>query len=127
MSDVAPATWRASQRAKDEPFWQQVIDEREAWVLKQNFGRMGDNVVMGRLVKPTDWATAVAEARRRPADWVVQQCFEVAPLDFATGPQYPAVGAYLINGRFVGYYSRVAPEPFLTHQAIYVPTVIETV
>jgi len=125
LRSVAPETWRVSQRQTDEPFWQQVLEQRAAWVLKQNFGRMGDNVVMGRLVNPTEWAAALTEARRRPADWVVQQCFDVAPLAFTAGQQYPAVGAYLINGRFVGYYSRVAPEPFLTHQAIYVPTVIE--
>ncbi len=125
LRSVAPATWRVAQRQADEPLWQNVLDQREAWVLKQNFGRMGDNVIMGRLVSPVEWAAALAEARRRPSDWVVQQCFDVAPLEFAAGKQYPAVGAYLINGRFVGYYSRVAPEPFLTHQAIYVPTVIE--
>lgn len=125
LHEVAPITFEAARQAESSEFWCELESQRPQWVLKQNFGRMGDNVVMGSLVTEAEWTAALAEVRKRPADWVVQRCFEVAPLDFAAGPQYPAVGAYLINGRFVGYYSRVAPAPFLTHQAIYVPTVID--
>jgi glutathionylspermidine synthase len=125
LHEVAPTTYEASRQIENSNFWGAVETERPQWVLKQNFGRMGDNVVMGSLMADAPWSLALAEVRKRPNDWVVQRCFEVAALDFAAGPQYPAVGAYLINGRFVGYYSRVAPAPFLTHQAIYVPTVID--
>ena len=125
LREVAPTTFEAAGKMEDLDFCRDLETQRSQWVLKQNFGRMGDNVVMGRLVTEAQWLAALVEVRKRPQDWVIQHCFEVAPLDFAAGPQYPAVGAYLINGRFVGYYSRVAPAPFLTHQAIYVPTVID--
>lgn len=124
LHEVAPTTYEAAREIQNADFWRDLEAQRSQWVLKQNFGRMGDNVVMGSLVTDAQWSTTLAEVRKRPSDWVVQRCFAVAPLEFAAGPQYPAVGAYLINGRFVGYYSRVAPAPFLTHQAIYVPTVI---
>ncbi len=99
--------------------------ESQKWVIKQNFGRMGENVVMGSLVSPQHWDEAIAYAAVHPGDHVIQECFEVSPLAFSHGPLYPAIGAFVINGRFAGYYSRVAPTPFLTHQATYVPTVVD--
>jgi hypothetical protein len=125
LQEVAPETMRLGERWTDDSLRRELEGDPPGWVLKQNFGRMGDNVVMGSLVPATEWQAALREVGRQPAAWVAQRCFAVAPVDFARGPLYPAVGAYLINGRFVGYYSRVAPAPFLTHQATYVPTVID--
>jgi glutathionylspermidine synthase len=100
-------------------------DEREAWVLKRAFGRMGDAVVMGSLSTPKSWDEALAEAAREPRDWCVQDCFRVLPLDFEGGPLYPTLGAFVVNGRFAGYYSRAATRPFLTHEALHVATVVQ--
>ena len=102
-----------------------LLDRPSDWVIKENFGRMGENVVMGSLVTPQHWQSAIHYAKSKPADHVIQRCFGVTPMQFSNGPLYPAIGAFVINGRFAGYYSRVAAEPFLTHQATYVPTVID--
>ncbi len=99
--------------------------EPSAWVVKECFGRMGDAVAMGSLVKESEWEEAIRAALKQPDQFIVQRCFRVSPLEFAQGPLYPAIGAFLINGRFAGYYSRVAALPFLTHEASYVPTVVE--
>jgi hypothetical protein len=56
----------------------------------------------------------------------VQERFEVAPLAFSVGPLYPTIGAYVVNGSFAGYYSRVAPRPFLDHEALHVATLVRT-
>jgi len=125
LAEIAPETVCLAEQWSDDSFRKELEGQRSAWVLKQNFGRMGDNVVMGSLVNETDWKAALTEVGKQPGSWVAQRCFGVAPVAFAAGPLYPAVGAYLINGRFVGYYSRVAAAPFLTHQATYVPTVID--
>ncbi|MBL8891170.1 MAG: glutathionylspermidine synthase family protein [Planctomycetaceae bacterium] len=125
LRELAPATYEASRYSESGGDWSSLETQRQGWVLKQNFGRMGDNVVMGGLVSDAQWTAALNDVRRRPQDWIIQRCFEVAPVNFSNGAQYPALGAYLINGRFVGYYSRVAPAPFHTHQAIFVPTVID--
>lgn len=103
----------------------QLRSEPSQWVLKQSFGRMGDTVVMGSLVTPQEWNEAIGKALKQPQQYILQQRFDVQPLQFSCGPLYPAIGPYLINGRFAGYYSRVAPQPFLTHQAYYVPTVVQ--
>lgn len=104
----------------------QLRSQPSDWVLKESFGRMGENVVMGSLVNASEWDEAIRHAEKHPDRFIAQRCFEVEPLAFSQGPLYPALGAFLINGRFVGYYSRVAPTPFLTHQASYVPTVVES-
>jgi glutathionylspermidine synthase len=102
-----------------------LMDERERWVIKRAFGRMGDSVVIGALVAETVWATSIAEAVRAPAEFCIQERFDVRPLAFEAGVLYPAVGAFLVNGRFAGYYSRVAPQPLITHEAFHVATLVE--
>jgi glutathionylspermidine synthase len=102
-----------------------LVDERERWVLKRAFGRMGDSVVIGALVPEAVWAASLAEAVRAPAEFCIQERFDVRPLSFEAGVFYPAVGAFLVNGRFAGYYSRVAPQPLITHEAFHVATLVE--
>jgi len=113
---------------RTEPFAASLLerlrDEPESWVLKQAFGRMGDSVVMGNLVPPKEWEATLAEALRKPADWLAQERFDVVPVDFEGGPLYPALGAYVVNGRFAGYYSRAAPKPLITHEAYHVATLV---
>jgi glutathionylspermidine synthase len=100
--------------------------ERERWVLKRAFGRMGDAVVLGSLVTAREWDRALADAAREPHAYCIQERFRVEPVGFGSGPLYPAIGAYLVNGRFAGYYSRVAPRPFITHEAHHVATLVRT-
>lgn len=101
-------------------------DERHRWVLKRMFGRMGDAVVIGSLSTDVEWDQALTEAARAPADWCVQERFIVSPVEFATGPLFPAVGAFVVNGRFAGYYSRAARRPLVTHEAYHVATLVQT-
>jgi glutathionylspermidine synthase len=103
-----------------------VSGERDRWVLKRAFGRMGDAVVMGNLATAGEWEAGLREAARAPSEWCLQERFEVAPLVFEAGSLYPTLGAFLVNGRFAGYYSRAAPRPFLTHEAFHVATVVRS-
>lgn len=104
---------------------EELRDHRERWVLKRSFGRMGDSVVLGSLVSEKEWEDTVKEALLAPRDFCAQECFSVRPVEFAAGPMYPAVGAYLVNGRFAGYYSRAAPRPLITHEAYHVATLVQ--
>jgi glutathionylspermidine synthase len=101
-------------------------NERERWVLKRAFGRMGDAVVLGALATEREWGEALREAVTRPDEWCVQERFHVEPIPFRQGTLYPTLGAFLVNGRFAGYYSRAAPRPFLTHEAYHVATLVQT-
>ena len=102
-----------------------LLAERERWVLKRAFGRMGDAVVMGCLSTEQEWGAALAEAAKAPGEWCVQERFVVRPLAFDAGMLYPAVGAFVVNGRFAGYYSRAAARPFITHEAFHVGTLVQ--
>jgi hypothetical protein len=105
----------------------QLLDEREQWVLKQMFGRMGDAVVIGRRVSPMEWQAAIAKAEKQPSEWIVQRAFRPLALPIANGVRhYPALGVYLVNGEFAGYYSRADEVGFTTHEAHYVVTAVES-
>jgi hypothetical protein len=120
IRDHAPGTERFQPLQRDR--W---VAEQPRWVLKEAFGRMGDNVVIGALVKSDEWIRALDEATKRPDDFLMQERFEVAPLAFEQGPLYPALGAFVVNGRFAGYYSRAAAQPLITHEAYHVATIVE--
>jgi glutathionylspermidine synthase len=135
------ALWRDSASAEDRalidrhcpltlPFEAtgaaRLRDERERWVLKRAFGRMGDSVVIGGLATAKEWDAAIREALRTPREFCVQERFVAMPLQFAAGPMYPAIGAYIVNGRFAGYYSRAAPRPITTHEAAHVATLVRS-
>jgi glutathionylspermidine synthase len=116
----SPRTWTFA------PEWHDCLrTEPERWVLKRVFGRMGDAVVMGSLVSSKVWEDTLREAAQHPREWCVQECFTVSRLAFNAGEMYPTLGAYVVQGRFAGYYSRVAPRPFLTHEALHVATVLD--
>jgi glutathionylspermidine synthase len=113
---------------RTEPFQPSQVEmlreERGGWVLKRAFGRMGDSVVIGDLCTQKEWDEALAEAVLTPREFCIQERFAVRPLAFAAGPMYPAVGAFLVNGRFAGYYSRAAARPLITHEAYHVATLV---
>ncbi|HUP47143.1 MAG TPA: glutathionylspermidine synthase family protein [Thermoanaerobaculia bacterium] len=115
--------WTESFDAGNVP---RLIAERERWVLKGAFGRMGDTVVIGALVTEKEWSEALARASVAPRDFCVQERFHVRPLLFEQGPLYPTIGAYVVNGRFAGYYSRAAARPLITHEAFHVATAVAT-
>lgn len=113
---------------RTEPFRPERLDayadEQERWVCKRAFGRMGDAVVLGSLVSAAEWRRVLEQAARAPHESCMQERFRVRSVDFDAGPVYPALGAYLVNGRFAGYYSRVARRPFITHEAPHVATLV---
>src|SRR5690606_14109340 len=96
------------------------------WVIKRAFGRMGDSVVIGALSTAAEWNAALAEASAAPRAFCIQERFAATPLDFEAGPLFPAIGAFLVNGRFAGYYSRAAPRPLIAHEALHVATLVQT-
>ncbi len=100
-------------------------DERARWVLKRAFGRMGDSVVVGALATEREWDETLTEASRAPGEWCMQERFVVRAVRFETGPLFPALGAFVVNGRFAGYYTRAAARPLITHEAYHVATLVQ--
>jgi hypothetical protein len=75
--------------------------EREAWVLKTDYGCEGEDVIVGAEVAPAVWAEALAKAL--PRRWVAQRRFQ--PRRDAEGAAVN-YGVYVIAGRAAGLYCR---------------------
>jgi len=102
-------------------------EQRENWVLKKLYGRMGDSVAIGRMCTPEVWDKCLAEAAKAPRAWIAQHAFSPLPVLNSMRRLFPALGVYLVDGAFAGYYSRVDEIGFTTHEAYYVVTAVETV
>jgi glutathionylspermidine synthase len=75
---------------------ERLLAEREAWVLKSDYGAEGDEVVIGRDVDDVEWAACLGHAR--PGRWIAQRYFEaLEPLNY---------GVFLVGGEASGLYVR---------------------
>lgn len=76
---------------------------REEWVLKSDYGCEGEEVVIGPLVEEAIWQLSLEQAA--PGRWIAQRYFKAAEVPEGWIPNY---GAYLIAGRFAGYFTRLS-------------------
>jgi glutathionylspermidine synthase len=123
VRDLLPAT-----RPLDAASAAEALAHPHRSVLKPSFGRMGEGVVLGSTCPPELWrkrvAGALRDARTRP--YVVQERFDAVPVETQPGSTRTAcIGAYVVDGRFAGYYSRLAPGPVVAYDAANVLTVVE--
>ena len=115
-------------RLLDDSTARDALAEPHRFVLKPTFGRMGEAVVLGRECPPATWRKRVTAATRaaRTRPFVVQDRFDSVPVETQPGRTATAcVGAYVVAGRFAGYYSRLAHGPLVAHDATNVLTVVE--
>lgn len=122
-----------------------LVEDREAWVLKRALGRVGDEVFVGELETPDDWAKLVdgvlrssserpeseergpvreAEHRAVPEPWIAQRFVRQSTVPTPWGPRYVTLGAYLLDGQFVGYFARLTSVSHTSHDALVVPVVV---
>jgi glutathionylspermidine synthase len=80
--------------------------EREAWVLKSDYGCEGEETIVGRATTQAIWEESLAQAV--PGRWIVQRCFE--PVRDWSG-QECNLGVYLIAGAACGLYARRSVGP----------------
>lgn len=97
---------------------EQLIAERERWVLKSDFGCEGDEVLLGTLTTPTLWAESLRLAD--PRHWVVQRAF--APQRDAEGC-ITNHGVFLIGGMPSGLFTRRSLGP-TDDRALSCPTLV---
>jgi glutathionylspermidine synthase len=87
------------------------------WILKPALGNEGLDVGIEGVTAPEDFLQIHHEARRYPRTWVAQRRLEAVPLATPEGPMYPCVGVYVIDGRPVGAYGRMARRPLIDHRS----------
>ncbi|MBI2886875.1 MAG: glutathionylspermidine synthase family protein [Chloroflexi bacterium] len=114
-----PPTWRMEELPPGT--------EPAGLVVKQVFGREGEEVYFGRDLSPADWdlvrknPTYVAQARVDTQDVVALM---PAINGCALEAGYPTVGSFAVAGRWAGYYTRFG-GPITTARARWMATFLE--
>jgi hypothetical protein len=113
-----------------------VLEEREAWVLKRALGRVGDQVFVGILTSQAYWkglvdellalrtAGAAGAAGVEREAWIAQRWVKQRPIPTPFGDRFVTLGAYVLDGRFVGYFARITPVSHVSHDALCVPVFV---
>lgn len=94
------------------------LRERQRLVVKRQFGRIGEEVLMGSLCAEAEWAEWLRWPASEPDQWIVQERFENLPLDVDGEALYACFGPYVVSGRFAGFYTRLAGDGFITYDAL---------
>ncbi|ETW97959.1 MAG: hypothetical protein ETSY1_20680 [Candidatus Entotheonella factor] len=108
-----PKTYRLTQMTRDD-----ILNNRQMWVLKSAYGCEGDETVCGPYVSDEEWRDTLAHAI--PEFWICQRFFSVAPEPNGRNPNY---GVYLLGGRSAGFYTRLSVAA-TDEQAVTAPTFI---
>jgi hypothetical protein len=108
-------------RASEIP---RYLRERERLVVKRQFGRVGEEVLMGVHCGDDEWAEWLAWPASEPGEWIVQERFENLPLDAGGERLHGCFGPYVVDGRFAGLYNRFSADGFITYDA-FVGAVVE--
>jgi glutathionylspermidine synthase len=105
-----------------------LVQDRADWVLKKTLGRVGDEVFVGALEADADWRALVAELkeRRRGGErWIAQRFVPQRPVPTPWGPRLVTLGAYVLDGRFAGYFARLTSVSHVSHDALVVPVFVQ--
>jgi len=92
--------------------------ERERLVVKRQFGRVGEEVLMGCACTDGEWADWLGWPASEPGEWIVQERFENRPVEVGGERLYGCFGPYVVSGRFAGFYTRLARDGFITYDAL---------
>ena len=82
---------------------EQLVAQREQWVIKSDYGSEGEEVLVGRALDDATWRLALDRAR--PGRWIAQQYFQAETDERGASVNH---GVFLVAGRAAGLYARVA-------------------
>jgi Glutathionylspermidine synthase preATP-grasp len=125
-SKRVPLVWDELRTAV--PTWRRLLPETRAladapwraddgWLIKSAYGNTGDTVCIRSAMTPKEWTRRSWAARLRPGQWLAQRRFEIAPVHAASGPLFPCIGVYVVDGKPAGAYARVSPGPVINFSA----------
>jgi hypothetical protein len=92
--------------------------DRDRLVVKRQFGRIGEEVLMGCQCSDDEWADWLEWPASEPGQWIVQERFENLPLEVDGETIYGCFGPYVVDGRFAGLYNRFARDGFIAFNAL---------
>jgi hypothetical protein len=92
--------------------------ERERLVVKRQFGRIGEEVLMGSHCTDDEWADWLGWPASEPEQWIVQERFENLPIPVDGETVFGCFGPYVVDGKFAGLYNRFARDGFIAYNAL---------
>jgi len=117
--------WLPETHAVGDVGRRSLVEQRSDWVVKRAMGRVGDEVFVGPLFHDDQaWAGLVEEVLALARDgvpWVAQRFVPQRPIPTPWGRRLVTLGAYVLDGRFVGYFARITSESHVSHDALCVP------
>lgn len=105
-----------------------LLAERTDWVIKRALGRVGEEVFVGALIPEEGWPQLLDEIFGRLKEgevWIAQRFVRQRPIPTPFGPRLVTLGAYVLDGEFVGYFARVSPESHVGHDALCLPVFVD--
>jgi hypothetical protein len=75
-----------------------------------------------------EWAVLVSEVLAlcdAGQSWIAQRFVRQRAIPTPWGDRYVTLGAYVLDGRFVGYFARITPQSHVSHDALCVPVFAE--
>ncbi len=97
---------------------EQLLAQREEWVLKSDYGAEGDEVIVGRAVTDDVWRASLALARK--GRWIAQRYFKAHTNELGESVNY---GIYIVAGEAAGIYARIQDAP-TDDQAVSAPALV---
>ena len=85
---------------------EQLRTQKDAWVLKSDYGAEGEEVVVGKVTDEPTWNASLAHARA--GHWIAQRFFSAKT---SSEGEVTNFGVYLVAGRAAGIYARVQKGP----------------
>lgn len=109
-------TWRALLPQTQPP--QHIAPaELDRWVLKPALGHEGQNIGIVGVTEADDWRRIHRRTWWRPRAWAAQRRFTPVGLATPEGLLYPCLGVYVIDGKAVGAYGRLARRPLIDNRS----------
>lgn len=105
-------------RRLDTTSAEHALRDREHFVIKEDFGRVGAEVYMGAEWDAQDWGRLVAACLRSRRRHTVQRRFEPRGIAIDGVPHRLCLGVYLLDGEPVGYYGRLAAGLRVAYDAL---------
>lgn len=100
---------------------EQLLVQRQDWVIKSDYGAEGDEVIVGRHVTDELWRKSLEHAR--PGRWIAQRFFQAKPIDEAGS--IVNFGVFLVAGEACGIYTRIQVGP-TDERALSAPVLVST-
>lgn len=113
IRELVPETLRMTQLDL-----QRLRGEREAWVLKSDYGCEGAETICGAFVTEEVWEKALMQARAE--HFVAQKFFQVRADEQGYLPNY---GVYVSGGAATGFFTRLSKQS-TSNAALTVPTYV---